>query len=688
MKMRGVPAPLAALVAAAVAGAADGADATATPLSKVVELLQDMLAKGTAEKKDEEVKFAAFSQWCDDTSRIKQNEVTEAGERAELLGAKIQQADATIRGLGERILELNEDVGRWAKDMSSAASVRKKEALDYKATAADYLESLDALDQAINVLRKQNFDRPQATEALLQVKGLALVPLTTKTALGAFLQQAQMPDEQLFNEAPEAHGYQFQSGGVIDMLEKLKDEFHQKKYELDQEEMNTRHAYEQMMQSLRDNTENAKHESSRKSIAKGETEQGRAQNKGDLEQTTADREEDQNYLSEMKALCSQKKEDFASRNKLRGEELEALQKAIEIISSDSVTGSGEKHLPSLVQTKRKMASLVQLRAGSDGRNPLQTQISEFLAERARGCNSQLLTLVSQRVATDPFDKVKKMIKDLISKLSEEGTQETEHKGWCDGELAQNKVTRDAKTTEVTMLQADVEDLTAEVAQLADDIATLAEEVKQLDGNMATAQADRFASKAKNEQTIKEAKEAQQALQRAVTVLKEYYAKSADATALVQTKARASQPELDAPETFDKPYTGMLPEGGNVADFLEVILSDFARLEADTSSAEAQEQEEHKKFMFESEKDKALKLNESKHKERRKVDKESELHTTSNELVSTQEQLDKATAYYDKLKPTCVDSGVTYDERVKRRESEIQSLKEALQILKGTDINLS
>ena len=32
------------------------------------------------------------------------------------------------------------------------------------------------------------------------------------------------------------------------------------------------------------------------------------------------------------------------------------------------------------------------------------------------------------------------------------------------------------------------------------------------------------------------------------------------------------------------------------------------------------------------------------------------------------------AYFDKLKPTCVDSGITYEERVKRREEEIQSVR--------------
>merc|ERR1712190_701920 len=146
--------------------------------------------------------------------------------------------------------------------------------------------------------------------------------------------------------------------------------------------------------------------------------------------------------------------------------------------------------------------------------------------------------------------------------------------------------------------------------------------------------------------------------------------------------------MDAPETFDKPYTGMLPEGGNVVDFLEVILTDFTRLESETTSSEATEQEQFEKFMFESKKDKALKENESSHKDASKTDKESALHSTEQELRTTQEQLAAAQTYYEKLKPTCVDSGITYEERVRRREEEIQSLQEALKILAGTDVDLS
>merc|ERR1712203_1231198 len=207
--------------------------------------------------------------------------------------------------------------------------------------------------------------------------------------------------------------------------------------------------------------------------------------------------------------------------------------------------------------------------------------------------------------------------------------------------------------------------------------------KELEANMASATEERLASKAKNEQTIQEAKEAQAAVQHAMEVVKAYYAKSAEATALVQ-----QSPAEDAPETFVKPYKGLLPEGGNVVDFLEVILTDFTRLETETTDDEASEDSHYKDFMFESKKSKALKENETKHKTAKKTDKESALHFAEDELKTTKEQLADAVAYYEKLKPSCVDSGISYEERVKRREEEIQSLQEALKILSGTDVDLS
>ena len=56
-----------------------------------------------------------------------------------------------------------------------------------------------------------------------------------------------------------------------------------------------------------------------------------------------------------------------------------------------------------------------------------------------------------------------------------------------------------------------------------------------------------------------------------------------------------------------------------------------------------------------------KENEMKHKTDRKTDAETELQSSQADLKTTQEQLDEAMAYYDKLKPTCVDSGISYED---------------------------
>merc|ERR550537_1903457 len=167
--------------------------------------------------------------------------------------------------------------------------------------------------------------------------------------------------EELFYKAPEAAAYSFQSGGVVEMLEKLKDEFKTKKMEMEEEELNARHSYEQIMQQLADNIENAEHEIERKKKHRAETEEKKAQAEGELAQTEADRAEDQKYLDDLIALCTQKRADFESRSKLRAEELEAIKKAMEIIGSSSVAGAGEKHLPTLLQQGAGEA-LAQLRS--------------------------------------------------------------------------------------------------------------------------------------------------------------------------------------------------------------------------------------------------------------------------------------------------------------------------------------
>merc|ERR1712216_211278 len=180
----------------------------------------------------------------------------------------------------------------------------------------------------------------------------------------------------------------------------------------------------------------------------------------------------------------------------------------------------------------------------------------------------------------------------------------------------------------------------------------------------------------NAATVKDAQEAQTAVAQALTVLQEFYSKAAEATALLQQ---------EPPPSFDTPYQGMQSENGGVVGMLEVIQSDFARLEADTKASEATSQKEYDTFMSDSKIDKESKETDVEHKTAKKEGEEKALGTAQEDLEGTQKELTAALAYFDKLKPSCVDSDVSYEDRVAARKKEIESLQEALKILNGESI---
>jgi len=56
------------------------AESKVTPVQKVIQLLQGMLEKGKKMKHEEQVQFAAFKQFCDDTIVEKTNAIKEAND--------------------------------------------------------------------------------------------------------------------------------------------------------------------------------------------------------------------------------------------------------------------------------------------------------------------------------------------------------------------------------------------------------------------------------------------------------------------------------------------------------------------------------------------------------------------------------------------------------------------------------
>merc|ERR1719160_1537570 len=471
----------------------------------------------------------------------------------EVLKADIQKFAADAELLGKEIAEHEAEISTWEGDIKAASKVRETERADYETTLQDLSESIDALGRAIAVLKKQNYDRPQASFAqIAALQKLSLIPEEAKKAIDAFI--SQDPEEGLAVSAPEANAYEFQSKGIIDMLSKLLDKFVDERTALEKEEMNKKHAYDMLKQDLLGEIEQNTAARDEKEETRAKKLEAKAEAESTLADTIATRDDDMKYLEDLKATCAQKASDFESRQTLRAEEIKAIEKAIEIISSAAVSGAAEEHLPGLVQTR---SGLMQLRA--DGRSPVQDRVATYLRAQARTLNSRVLSALAVRVGADPFKKVKKMIKDLITRLLEEANEEAEHKAFCDAELATNEKTRKEKTEQVETLTSEIDELQASIAKLTEQIEDLTQAVADLDAAVSKATKIREEEKEKNAETVADAQEAQKAVEQALQILKDFYEKAGEATALVQQTP---------PEIFDSPYKGMAGASGGVIGMIE------------------------------------------------------------------------------------------------------------------------
>ena len=318
------------------------ADASSvTPVQKVIQLMEGMLTKGKEEKHAEQVQFAAYKQFCDDATTEKTRLIKEAEEKIEVLKADIEKNAANVDRLAKEMADLEEDIATQDADMKAATDVRKGEKATYDKTHKDYSESIDALGRAVQVLKKQSGDKAQAAASFLQLQSMTMMPEDTKRAIAAFMQDG----EDLEEAAPEANGYEFQSSGVVEMLSKLEDKFVAELTTLEKEESGKRNVYELLMQDLTAQSEQAKSDVTSKTEQKAKNIEDKAAAESDLNDTSDAMAADKKYTADLSATCDQKATDFEARQQLRSEELEAINKAIEIIAGGAVSGNADKHPP-------------------------------------------------------------------------------------------------------------------------------------------------------------------------------------------------------------------------------------------------------------------------------------------------------------------------------------------------------
>jgi len=683
-------------------------------------MLSDMLAKGKKEKQDEKVQFASFKQFCESTAEQKKNAIASSEEEIESLEAAIAKAGADAQQLSTEIAGHEQDLGSWSDDFAKNKAEREKNHAAFEEAHAEYVVSIGSVERALKVLARgpgakavaQSFaQKDNGLFDLLQLDDNKM-PQHLRQQITSFIQRFD-PGKALLQEAedegivaPAVSAFEGSSTGIMDLIERLGEKFKDEKRALETAEANQQQAYEMMQADLTAQLADAKASSASKTTKKAKRLEDEAEAKGALGDTQATLKEDKKYLTDLDTECVQKSYDFQQRQVVRQGEIEAIGQAIDIMSS--TTGAGDEHLGFVQRPVRRHVSLAQLR--SSDINPSQDAVATFLQQRAGKLNSPILALLASKAASDPFTKVRKMMQDMILKLTEEANAEAEHKGFCDKEMSTNKQTRDTKTEQSDNLKADIEELTAEVAKLGSDIGDLGTQMAEIDQAVATATSERMAEKGKNSETLKDAKTAEAAVAQAIALLKDFYNKAAvvpempsqegpinwdhRAMQILTTKSAASFLQTGsnvnhagkipgAPEMASGGYTGM--SSGGVLGLMEVCQSDFAKLIAETEATETESARNYDKFKAESAEDKAVKEMDQKHKVALKSEKESNLSTAKKDLRITTEELTAAMDYYDKLKPDCEAKVLSYAEKVSQRNAEIESLQEALGILQGSGI---
>merc|ERR1719498_60048 len=303
-----------------------------TPVQKVIQLLDNMVKKGTEEKQAEQVQFAKFKTFCDSTVANKQRAIEDANEMIEVLTADISKFDAEAAQLAKEISQHDADISTWEGDLTAATKEREIENQDYIATSKDYGASIDAVEEASAQIAAQQKDVEQKsvkeqTADALSAAGLAAltqlktrIPAESHKVIDAYMHSVK--DENLAVAAPEARAYEAQTTGVTDLLHGLGGKFEGEKKDLENGEAEAKHSFERLAMDLRQQIESATTARTEKAEAKARALQASADAKGALADTTGTRDADDKYVTDLIPTCEQKSAAFAERQQLRSDEIE------------------------------------------------------------------------------------------------------------------------------------------------------------------------------------------------------------------------------------------------------------------------------------------------------------------------------------------------------------------------------
>merc|ERR1719484_245362 len=215
--------------------------------------------------------------------------------------------------------------------------------------------------------------------------------------------------------------------------------------------------------------------------------------KEDLDDTTKSLMEDEAFLKDLEKNCKTKEDEWAVRQKIRADELVAIADTIKILNDDDALELFKKTLPtpSLLQLKSgaqttKQRALVALKQASQG------------VKRDYRIDLISLALKGKKVS---FEKVLKMIDDMVALLGKEQQDDNDKKEYCDNIIDKTEDNLKELELSVSDLGKAIADYKERIATLGDELEALEDGIKALDKQVAEATEDRKEEHEENVATV-------------------------------------------------------------------------------------------------------------------------------------------------------------------------------------------
>jgi len=630
------------------------------PIEKILQMLGDLQQKIIAEGTDAQKVYDEHAEWCEDRSKNLGFEIKTGQNNVAELSATIQEETATQAAASTKIEELSDSIKTDEADLAAATAIRGTEAADFAAEEKELTTVLSMLDRATSILSKEM----AGGASMLQLKGATNIADALSTMVQASvlssadasqltaLVQTQQDSSDNEAGAPAAAVYEGHSDGIIGVLEGITEKAQGQLDKARKTESSSLQNYQMLKQSLTDEVEfaNKDMDKAKKNLAASQEKKATAE--GGLAATSADLKEDIATKSGLHQECMNSAEEFELATKSRGEELNALATAKKVIQESTGGAAGQSYSFLQVNSQADLAKLEAVR---------------FIRDLARKTKSTMLAQLASRVSSavklgvaageDPFSKVKNLISDMIATLEGDAEADASHKAYCDKELAATNAKKDELTALSDKLSTKIAQDKAASAKLKEESATLQNELAGMASAKAEADKIRADENAAYKTNSAEMKQGINGVKMALKVLKEYYAKDAS-------------------------HGAAEGAGSGIIGLLEVCESDFTKGLTEMTAEEESAASDHKAYSQEDEVATVSKQSDVKYKNKDSAGLDKSVSELSGDLASTSDELSAVVSALDKLKDMCVAKAEPYAERKARRTSEIEGLKQALEILEG------